>query len=344
MSLWYEEIGPNGDIVLSSRVRLARNLAKYPFPNKADKAAFEKVIEEINNSSALMKKENKIDYTDVNSLSPIDRQQLVEKHIISKEMAAGNAPRGILTNKDESLSVMINEEDHLRIQSLLPGLQHENAYRMCSDFEEKLGERIAYAYNDTFGYLTSCPTNAGTGLRASAMMHLPGLTMSGMMKRILEACGKFGVAVRGVYGENSEAAGQIYQISNQITLGQTEEDIINNMVHIIGQIAEQERAVRAELYKRDPIGFEDGIYRAYGILSSARRISGIEAMELISTLRTGVDMNLIDFPNQETLNRLLIEIQPANISKMSELATDPASRDKYRADLIRKYLTREKIN
>jgi len=233
---------------------------------------------------------------------------------------------------------MINEEDHLRIQCLFPGLQLDKAWELCDKIDSLLEENIDYAFSEKYGYLTCCPTNLGTGIRASAMLHLPALTMTGYIRGMLDACGKLGIAVRGIYGENSEALGNLFQISNQITLGLSEEEIINNVTNIGNQIINQERTLRAELYRQNPYRFEDKVYRSLGILSNARIISSEESFKLISDVRLGVDMGIIKNIDVAKLNEILLYIQPANLQKIFDRTLSPDERDIKRADLIREKL------
>ena len=343
MSTWNESTGPENDVVISSRVRLARNISGFPFTHIGGENTQKAVYDAVHDASSDLIKNLGLTWVDLRKTTAIDRRCFVEKHLMSPEMTDVKRVGGLILNGDESLSVMVNEEDHLRIQSILPGLQLETAYKMCDDFEEKLGEKVNYAFDEKLGYLTSCPTNLGTGMRVSAMMHLPALVQSGVIKRILEACSKMGVSVRGVYGENSEAEGNIFQISNQVTLGHSEEEITENMAHIIRQIIEKERNVRMRLMNGNKILFEDKIYRAYGILANARSISRAETMNLMSLVRLGIDMGVIDFIDPKNINILLVEIQPGCIQKKYGRELTPQERDEIRAGLCRKILERETI-
>lgn len=338
MNLWYEHLGPESDVVISSRVRFARNISGYVFPSAANTDTLEAVLqfcktqmEKVNTSFALR-------WTDLRKITPLERCCYIEQHLLSPELALGNTPSGLILNEEETLSIMVNEEDHLRIQVILPGFQLEQAYAACNAFEEAFGLYVPYAFDTRLGYLTGCPTNLGTGLRVSAMMHLPALAQTGFMRKILEACGKMGVAVRGVYGENSEAEGDLFQISNQVTLGHTETEILENMMHIIRQIEEKERNMRQKLLQHDRIGLEDKIYRAYGILSNARSISGAEAMELLSWLKLGICTEQIPFVNPVNVQRLLVEIQPGMVQKRAGKELDTKARDQHRADICRAML------
>lgn len=340
MEGWYIEKGPESDVVMSSRVRLARNFRDFPFPFKMNREEGERVIQRVkdavfNSSSATTDYE----FKDMLKMEPIDKQILVEKHLISPNLMAGRVASAAIISKDEKVSIMINEEDHLRIQCLFSGLQLDKAWELCDKIDSLLEENIDYSFSEKFGYLTCCPTNLGTGIRASAMLHLPALTMTGYIRGMLEICGKLGIAVRGIYGENSEALGNLFQISNQITLGQSEEEIINNITNIGKQIINQERMLRSEMYKQNPFRFEDKIYRSLGILSNARIISSEESFKLISDVRLGVDMGIIKNIDVTKLNEILLNIQPANLQKNFEKTLSPDDRDIKRAEMIREKLS-----
>lgn len=339
MEGWYIENGPESDVVMSSRVRLARNFNDYPFPFKMSREDGEKVIQRVkdaifNRSIAT----NDYEFKDMLKMNPIDKQALVEKHLISPNLVGAKSASAAIISKDEKVSIMINEEDHLRIQCLFPGLQLDKAWELCDKIDSLLEENIDYSFSEKYGYLTCCPTNLGTGIRASAMLHLPALTMTGYIKGMLEVCGKLGIAVRGIYGENSEALGNLFQISNQITLGQSEEEIINSITNIGTQIINQERMLRSELHSQNPFRFEDKIYRSLGILTNARIISSEESFKLISDVRLGVDMGIIKNINVTKLNEILLYIQPANLQKIFEKTLSPEERDIKRAEIIREKL------
>ncbi|WP_010245574.1 protein arginine kinase [Acetivibrio cellulolyticus] len=339
MEGWYYEKGPESDVVMSSRVRLARNFKDIPFPFKMNREEGEKVIEKVkdaifNSSTAT----SDFEFKDMQKMNPIDKQVLVEKHLISPNLAGGRTESAAIISSDEKISIMINEEDHLRIQCLFSGLQLDKAWELCNRIDSLLEENIDYSFSEKYGYLTCCPTNVGTGIRASAMLHLPALTMTGYIKGMLEICGKLGIAVRGIYGENSEASGNLFQISNQITLGQSEEEIINNIMNIGNQIINQERILRSELYKQNPFRFEDKIYRSLGTLSNARIISSEESFKLISDVRLGVDMGIIKDIEVSKLNEILLKIQPANLQMSFAKTLSPDERDIRRAEMIREKL------
>jgi protein arginine kinase len=340
MSVWYIEKGPESDVVISSRVRLARNLKEYPFPfmmEREDEAKIVNLIKEafMNNKNSVA---GNLHYIDMKNINPTDKTFLVEKHIVSQDLVESQRDRGVLVSMDEKISIMINEEDHLRIQCLFAGMQLDNAWSLCSKIDDFLEESIEMAFDSKFGYLTCCPTNIGTGLRASVMLHLPALTMTGYIKGILEACSKLGIAVRGLYGENSEASGNMYQISNQVTLGQTEEEIIVNIKNVISQIIEQERLMRKEIYRQNPYRLEDKVCRAAGVLSNARIISSEESMKMLSDVRLGVDMGIIRDISIEELNEIMLLIQPAGLQKTAGKQLSPDERDVKRAEMVRNRL------
>jgi protein arginine kinase len=329
------------NIAISSRIRLARNLSNYPFPIIMDFAQGQSVIKEIRKIFMEESSEgfaNRLDFIKVDKLDPIDKVALVEKHLISQELCAGKENVAVIIGYEGKISIMINEEDHLRIQCIFPGLDLDGAWNLCNKLDNLIQEKIDFAYDKKLGYLTSCPTNVGTGLRASVMLHLPCLSSTGYLKNILEACGKLGIAVRGMYGEKSGALGNMYQISNQVTLGLSEEEIIKNINDIAIQIIEQERNLQAELYKKNAYKFEDRVFRALGTLTNARVLTSEESFKLLSDLRQGLDLNLIEGIKAEDLNELTYKIQSANLQKLSGKSLSPEERDIKRAELVRECL------
>lgn len=340
MSGWYCENGPESDIVVSSRVRLARNLDDYPFPSRMNKEQQTNLLNRVKDAFTGAESSflQKFVFVDIPGLSPIDRHSIVEAHLISPDLADSQKTCGVLLSKDKKVSIMINEEDHLRIQSLYAGLQIDKAWENCSKIDDYLEGKLKFAFDSKYGYLTCCPTNTGTGIRASAMLHLPALTMTGYINNILEACGKLGIAVRGLYGENSEASGNMYQISNQVTLGLSENEIVTNITNITKQIIEQERMLRKELYKQNPFRMEDKIYRSLGVFTHARIISTEESFKALSDVRLGVDMGIIKNISKETLNEISMIIQPATLQKLAGHPLSPDERDIKRAEVIRSKL------
>ncbi len=340
MERWYIEKGPDSDVVISSRVRFARNFKDFPFPIKMSNDDASKIIDIIKSLVPDLNKElsQNNNFFEINEIESIDRQIFVEKHLISPEFAEDQPGRGILISDDEQVSIMVNEEDHLRIQCLSSGIQLDKALKICNSVDEIIERKNEYAFNEKFGYLTSCPTNVGTGIRASVMLHLPALTITGYIKRILEACSKVGIIVRGLYGENTEASGNMFQVSNQITLGQIEEDIVHNVVNIVRQIVDQERALRNELYQKNSFQIEDKICRSYGLLANARIITSEEAMKLLSDVRLGVDLSLLKNVNILTVNELTLLIQPATLQKIVGVPLNDVERNIKRAEIIRSKL------
>ncbi len=337
MEGWNFERGPESDVVISSRVRLARNFKDYPFVTKMNSDQEEAVLNETksvllrNNHTAI----KNIEFIDTKTLNPLDKQVLLEKHLISPDFIMSERKNGLFISKDEKISIMVNEEDHLRIQCLLPGMQLEDTLKLCTNIDTFLEKNISFAFSRDYGYLTCCPTNVGTGMRASVMLHLPAITMTGYIKGMLDACSKLGVAVRGIYGENSESMGNMFQVSNQVTLGLTEEEIITNISNLVFQIIEQERKMRKDLYKQNPLRFEDKIYRSLGLFSNARIISTDESLKLLSDVRLGVDMGIINDVTAESLNEIMLIIQPANLQKILNMTLSPEERDIKRAEIIK---------
>ncbi len=340
MTKWLKETGPESDIVVSSRVRVARNMAEVPFPQLLDERASESVMNQIYQAviggNATLKEDFKL--IEMKNLEKIDRLNYVEKHLISPDLARKSAKGGVLVNQEETISILINEEDHIRIQCLLPGLQLEEAWGLADRIDDLIEETVQYAFHEQIGYLTSCPTNLGTGIRASVMMHLPALHMTGYINGVFQASSQIGIAVRGIYGEGTEFLGNLFQISNQVTLGLSEEELIKNLKDVSRQIIQKERMLRENLLQEKPMELEDKVHRAYGILSNARIISTSEAMELISDVKLGVGMNLINGVTLEKLNQLMAMIQIGYLQKYFGQELSEGERDSKRAELIRKTL------
>src|SRR3954466_10919376 len=284
--------GPHDRIVMSSRVRLARNVKDAAFPGWAKKPERVRVLDMLRPPIEALP-EMKDSFSDaMDTLSTLDKQILVERHLISREHAAKSAGSGLVLNREESLCVMVNEEDHLRMQALRPGLQLRQAWHAIDQVDSKLEKKMEFAFTPTLGYLTACPTNVGTGIRVSAMLHLPGLVLAEQINQIIQAVNKLGLAVRGLYGEGTEALGNVFQVSNQMTLGETENDIVERLNKVLAQIIEHEENARAMLLEKKPKSVYNHIGRAYGILANAHSISSKETMNLLSLTRLGVDLNL----------------------------------------------------
>src|SRR3982751_2637020 len=289
--------GPHSRIVMSSRVRLARNLKGVAFPGWAKKAERIRALEIVRPAVETLPTMRGAFSESMDNLTPLDKQILVERHLISREHAAKSAGSGLVLNRDESLCVMINEEDHLRMQALRPGLQLRQAWNTIDQADSALEKKLDYAFSPELGYLTACPTNLGTGIRVSAMLHLPALVLSEQINQIVQAVNKLGLAVRGLYGEGTEALGNIFQVSNQMTLGEAETDIVERLNKVLAQLIEHEENARASLVEKKPKVLFNHIGRAYGILANAHSISSKEAMNLLSLMRLGVDLG--NFPKVE---------------------------------------------
>src|SRR5271170_2102345 len=284
--------GPHDRIVMSSRVRLARNLKDAAFPGWAKKPERVKVLETIRPAVESLPEMKDAFSEAMDNLGALDKQILVERHLISREHAAKSSGSGLVLNREETFCVMINEEDHLRMQALRPGLQLRQAWNAIDHLDSELEKKLDYAFNNELGYLTACPTNLGTGIRVSAMLHLPGLVLDEQINPIIQSVNKLGLAVRGLYGEGTEALGNVFQVSNQMTLGESETAIVERMEKVLAQIIEHEENARARLIETKPKSVYNHIGRAYGILANAHSISSKEAMNLLSLLRLGVDLGL----------------------------------------------------
>ena len=333
-----EREGPSNKIVWSSRVRLARNITNTPFPGWAKKSVRVDAFQKIRKNVLKLKKMKGSFETEMDHLSTLEKQILVERHIISREHAAKSNGSGLVLSKDESISVMINEEDHLRMQALLPGLQIKNAWLTIDKFDSQLEKGLEFAYSKKRGYLTACPTNLGTGIRVSAMLHLPGLVLSEQINQIIQAVNKLGLAVRGLYGEGTEALGNLFQVSNQMTLGETEGDIIERLNKVLLQIVDHEENARIKLIDSKPKMLYNHIGRAYGILANAHSISSKETMNLLSLLRLGMDIQMFPGTSQALINELIIITQPAHLQKANDGKLSAEKRDLLRSDLLRSRL------
>jgi len=330
----------NSGIVMSSRIRLARNLNEYPFPIKMNNAQAGEIINKVRkiiSESEMEELKNSL-FVHMQDLGDIDKQMLIEKHLISPDLAENKKDSAAIITRDERISIMINEEDHLRIQVIFHGLKLADALKIGNRIDDLIAKKANYAFSSNYGYLTCCPTNIGTGLRASVMMHLPALVMTGYIRNILEVCSKLNMAVRGIYGEHSSALGNVFQVSNQVTLGQTEEEIVTGITNAATQIIEQEAAVRIELYNQNSVTFEDKIWRSFGLLTNARVLSTEESLNLISDVRLGIDMGIIKDINMEKIDQIMLLIQPASLQKFVGRQLTPVERDVKRAELIRKKL------
>jgi protein arginine kinase len=325
--------------VVSSRVRLARNLAGYPFANKAGEDQRREITYRLREELSALSLGPRQYYVDLDTADRLDTRFLVERHLISRELESGRGPRGVSFGSDEIISVMINEEDHLRIQAIRAGLSLEDAWERAVQVDRELEKRLEFAASTQYGYLTACPTNVGTGLRASVMLHLPALVHLKQIEKVFHAASRTGLTVRGFYGEGTMASGDLYQISNQITLGHTEEEILTSLRNMLPRILEYEERCREELASRGQVKLEDKVHRALAILRSARTLTSEEAMQYLSAVRLGMVMKLIEDVDLRLLNELFVLAQPAHLQKLEERELDADERDVRRAAFVRSSLS-----
>ena len=332
---WLRGEGPHHQIVISSRVRLARNLRNRSFPGWAKKAERISILDMVRPRVEDLPEMQDSFSESLQDLSALDRQVLVERHLISREHAAKGAGSAVVINRRQTLSVMINEEDHLRMQSIRSGLQLKQAFKLVDKIDSALENRLEFAFDQHLGYLTACPTNVGTGMRASAMLHLPGLVLSELINQVIQAVSKIGLAVRGLYGEGTEAMGNLFQISNQTTLGEKEDEIINRLSKVIETIIEKEHDARQTLLQRKPNTLLDQIGRAYGVLTYAHAMASKEALNLLSIIKLGVDLGAFPEDRRLPIDELFIDTQPAHLQKSSQQKLNAEERDHLRARIIR---------
>ena len=342
---WLRGQGPQSEIVISSRIRLARNLGSFPFIRRcseSDRVAVEKAFRD---AIAGVPNWNGLIYVNVASeLSAIDRQFLVERQLISRELSESSGARSVFIDSAETFSLMINEEDHLRMQVMHSGLDMESAWDQINRMDDQLAERVNYAFHERMGYLTACPTNVGTGMRVSVMLHLPALVITQQIEKVFRSLQKMGLAVRGLYGEGSQAMGDFYQISNQITLGRSELDLVKQVGEVIPVIIDYERQARAFLVKESRKDLHDRVSRAYGILCTAQTISSEETLHLLSSVRMGVYLGLIQDLEIPTINKLFIHTQPAHLQKLRGAELPSADRNVERAMYLQTHLRKRGSN
>ncbi len=334
--------GPMSDIVLSSRVRLARNLAGYPFLSKANEAQRSEIEHTLGATISHIDLGNQTFYVNIERSTDLDRQVLVERHLISRQHAEADGSRGVIVSASEQFALMINEEDHLRLQVLRGGFQLEEAWREIDRIDSLLEESMEFAFHKRLGYLTACPTNVGTGIRVSVMLHLPALKLTNELEKVMRAARDMHLAVRGLYGEGTEAVGDFYQVSNQTTLGKSEDEIIHEFKErVIPRIVEYENLARQTLVREKPVALDDKIWRAYGLLENARAVSSEETLFLLSHLRMGVSLGRIDRLTLDQLNRLFLLTQPGHLQKLHGTVLDGEQRSIARAEFIRRTLVSE---
>jgi protein arginine kinase len=335
---WLSGRGPESDIVISTRVRLARNLVEFPFVTKATHEEREKIEQLVRDALRAAELTEDMYYLALAEVSRLDRMFLVERHLISKELAEADGRRGVAVGEQETTSLMVNEEDHIRSQVLRSGLDVQGTWEQIDRVDDLLGSMLNFAFSERLGFLTACPTNVGTGMRVSVMLHLPALVMRGDMDRVFRAVAKLNLAVRGLYGEGTEAHGDFYQVSNQVTLGKSEQQILDTVGKVVPRIVEYERLARQKLVSENREALEDQVWRSYGTLKTARTISSAETMQLLSHVRLGVNLGLVSDLQIRQLNELFLLTQPAHLQKISGHEMASEDRDVLRAEFIRQRL------
>ncbi len=343
---WLEASGPHSDIVLSTRVRLARNLQGHAFGRRVEDEERMRILAAVQSAAkkGLLLRDGMS--VDIASLPALSRQVLLERHLVSRELigAAGPGPfagAGLIIGPSQQAGLMVNEEDHMRLQSLMSGLRLQDAYRQVDALDEELGAELPIAYHHEFGYLTSCPTNVGTGLRASVLVHLPGLVLTKEIGKVLQGIGQVGLTFRGLYGEGSEVVGNFFQVSNQTTLGKPEDDLVDHLQKIVERVIRYEQHARGVLMREAPTVMEDKIWRAYGLLRYARSLSFDEVMNLLSGVRLGVSMKLLSGVSVYTLNKIMIYAQPAHLEQVAGRPLTDQESDLHRAAYVRRTLAAE---
>ncbi len=336
---WFADAGPQSDAILSTRVRLARNLKGLSFPVRGLSEELGGVLHRVGNAALGVSAFQGRDLTETGTLSVLERQFLLERHLISYELASAGRHSGLVFAPDEGASIMINEEDHVRVQALRPGLQLDECYRRADQIDDQLEASLEWAFSDDFGYLTACPTNVGTGLRASVLVHLPALVLTRKIKKVLTGVTQVGLAVRGFYGEGTDVIGNFFQISNQITLGEKESQALLNLERVVRQLLEYEEKARDVLLKDAVHQIRDKVMRAVGVLSHAHLMSSQEAIGLASAIRLGITLGLKDLPPVALINEILLSIQPAHLQLMAGREMSSEERNAYRAEMIREKLS-----
>ncbi|AQT67076.1 Putative ATP:guanido phosphotransferase [Anaerohalosphaera lusitana] len=339
-STWFNTPGPQSEIVISSRVRLARNLAGFQFLPCLDSDRKSEILNKLTAELKGIDLDCRTSYIDIASATDLERELLVERHLISRRHANGTGPRGLVLSEDESFAAMINEEDHLRMQVYKTGLQLQQCWQRIDGIDDQLEKHLDYAFSPKYGYLTACPTNLGTGIRVSVMLHLPALKMTRQLDKFFNAARDLDLAVRGLFGEGTEATGDFFQLSNQVTLGLSEQEIVDQFATaIVPQIVAYESAAREELLRSRPAVLDDKVQRALGVLRSARLISSQEALFLLSHLRLGVNLGKLPNLSITDVNELFMLTQPAHLQLNARKTLTPDDRDVMRANIIREKLT-----
>ncbi|MDY0234835.1 MAG: protein arginine kinase [Gudongella sp.] len=325
------------DVVVSTRLRVARNLERTTFPVFASEEESKEVLNKVRDAMDLIFKENEYSFHKLDDMEQRERSRYMEDHLISPGLVEKSSNGSFFLRNDEKVTIMINEEDHIRLQVLLPGFDIIQGWELCSQIDDMLESKLDFAYHREYGYLTTCPTNTGTGLRASVMLHLPGVTATGNISSIINALKKAGLTIRGIYGEGTEAVGDLYQVSNQLTLGETEDEIIEKLNRVVCQLIKREKSTRAFLLEKRHVEFEDRVFRAKGLLSNARVISSKEALKNLSTIKLGIDSGILaDLKGKELID-LMISIRPGNVQSIEDKVMNKVERDVKRATVLREY-------
>ena len=333
---WLRGDGPNSDVVISSRIRLARNLAGFPFAARASASDFKNVVDKVVDAANAVLPKGDFEIIDFAALSEDDATLLHERQLVSQEFVNLDRPRALIFQHNEELSVMVNEEDHLRMQTTASGFVFKELWKKINEFDDLFESKLDYAFDKQFGYLTACPSNVGTGMRASVMLHLPGLIETGEISRVFHSLKKINLEVRGFYGEGSKPLGEFFQVSNQATLGLSEETIVEQLGQIVESVLKYERDARNVILTRDKEGLLDRCFRALATLQSARLLSVAEAMEKLSSIRLGVHMKLFNSITPSFVNEALVNIQPVHLRRLADLqGYSPCEDDVLRADYLR---------
>ena len=336
---WLNGKGPYSEIVFSSRIRLARNIAQYPFPSRATLHQKEAILKELGEAYAKVRGLKKSVFVRMEDVEELDRQFLLERHLISQEHTQSPKGKGLIVSSDESTALMINEEDHLRMQVITSGFDLNSSWQALSAIDNELSKMMSFAFLPEIGYLTVCPTNVGTSLRVSCMLHLPALVLTRRINKILEFLTRISFTTRGLFGEGTQALGDFFQISNQVSLGHSESELLADLTSVVNQVREQEIDARSVLLKKHKLNLEDNVWRALGILQNSRLIGSKEALSHLSMLSLGLDLGIITHVLRETINGLFVLIQPAHLQKQEGRTLKEGERDYIRAEILRKNLT-----
>jgi protein arginine kinase len=336
---WAREQGPRSDAILSSRVRFARNLASLPFPPRASREQDRQVITRLRRAAQSVNELRSAEYLDLEGLAGLELDVLIERRLASRDLAQGNRKRGVLVASGERITVMVNEEDHFRLTGILSGLRLGEALDLVNEVDRGLGQALEFAFDAELGFLTACPTNVGTGMRASVLAHLPALVLTRRAKKVIQGVAALGLSVRGYYGEGTEIMGNFFQISNQNTLGKGENEIVSRLDEVVRQILDFESSARDSMWSGARVQLEDKIYRAFATLRSARTIAADEVVSLASAVRFGIALELPDLCPLRVLNEVLVISQPGHVSRLAGRALGEEDRRQFRAELIRKRLS-----